>query len=191
MDDETAAAVTGPLLRSARKARGLTLAQVSAQVGLSVTHLSRLEAGKRQPSIGMLMKLAQSYGTGVGELLGESTGTVHHHSRRSDRVTRPGPDGPFGVLTGAPNLRGLHAVELSLDPEDDEHVSTHDDEEVLYVVSGALTLVLGEQQLALTEGDAVHFDARVRHRLTKHSPDTRVVIVCAPSKAASAGAHTG
>ena len=61
----------GDGLRSAREARGLTLDQLSASTGISKAHLSRLESGARQPSVGILVELAGTLGTRVGTLLGE------------------------------------------------------------------------------------------------------------------------
>src|SRR5216684_5562634 len=61
----------GDRLRSAREARGLTLDQLSASTGISKAHLSRLESGARQPSVGILVELAAALGTRVGALLGE------------------------------------------------------------------------------------------------------------------------
>src|SRR6202046_4357797 len=64
----------GDRLRSAREARGLTLDQLSASTGISKAHLSRLESGARQPSVGILVELAGALGTRVGTLLGEDAG---------------------------------------------------------------------------------------------------------------------
>src|ERR1700735_5417805 len=61
----------GDRLRSAREARGLTLDQMSASTGVSKAHLSRLESGERQPSVGILVELAAALGTRVGALFGE------------------------------------------------------------------------------------------------------------------------
>ncbi|MEU0737724.1 helix-turn-helix domain-containing protein, partial [Streptomyces lavendulocolor] len=60
-----------PQLRALRRRRGLTLEAAAQRAGLSPAHLSRLETGRRQPSLPMLLGLARVYGTTVSELLGE------------------------------------------------------------------------------------------------------------------------
>ena len=87
----------GDRLRAAREARGLTLDQLSASTGVSKAHLSRLESGERQPSVGILVELAAALGTRVGALFGEDAdghpaGDVRpgrpaaHRGRAGDRV---------------------------------------------------------------------------------------------------------
>jgi len=43
--------VLGDELRRLREASGLTLAQVGERIGLSISHLSRLESGNRPQSV--------------------------------------------------------------------------------------------------------------------------------------------
>lgn len=157
----------------------MTLQDVSDSIGLSVTHLSRLESGKRQPSVGILMQLARLYGTSVGDLLGENTTTRHHVTTAEERTARPGPDGPFTVLTGLPDLHGLHAVELTLEGQA-HNSSSHEDEEIIYAVTGAVRVTLGDETVDLHQGDALHFDARIEHNLEDLEPPSRLLIVCAP-----------
>ncbi len=177
--EDVATEVSVPLLRQARLGCHMTLQDVSNSIGLSVTHLSRLESGKRQPSVGILMQLARLYGTSVGNLLGERASTRHYLTRAEDRASRPGPDGPFTILSGLPDLRGLHAVELTLEG-DEHHSSSHEDEEIMYALSGAARVTLADEVIELHAGDAIHFDARVEHRLEDLQSQTRILIVCAP-----------
>src|SRR6202042_3922398 len=74
MENAVNVSALGDRLRSAREARGLTLDQLSASTGISKAHLSRLESGARQPSVGILVELAGALGTRVGTLLGEDAG---------------------------------------------------------------------------------------------------------------------
>ena len=58
-------------LREARKAAGLSIAQVAEEMGVSRTAIWLWETGKGTPLIGNLRKLANLYGVSAGELLGE------------------------------------------------------------------------------------------------------------------------
>ena len=71
MKSDLAVGALGERLRAARDARGLTLDQLSTSVGVSKAHLSRLESGDRQPSVGILVEVAAALGTRVSVLLGE------------------------------------------------------------------------------------------------------------------------
>lgn len=47
----------GPRLRAARQQRGWTLADLAGKAGMSISTLSRLEAGRRQASLELLLPL--------------------------------------------------------------------------------------------------------------------------------------
>lgn len=73
----------GPRLRAIRKQRGTTLVEVAAGTGISVSTLSRLEAGhRRRPTLELLLRLAQAYGVQIDELVGAPpTGDPRIHLR--------------------------------------------------------------------------------------------------------------
>src|SRR5918995_5369359 len=60
----------GPRLRALRQQRDMTLTDIAATTGISVSTLSRLEAGQRRPSLELLLPIAQTYGLPVDELIG-------------------------------------------------------------------------------------------------------------------------
>ena len=60
----------GPRLRSLREARALTLTAVAEQSGLSVSALSRVETGNRQPTLDVLIPLARVYRVSLDVLVG-------------------------------------------------------------------------------------------------------------------------
>jgi hypothetical protein len=55
----------GEFCKSARKAAGLTLAQLSARTGIPTRSLVRIEAGEPQAPIGRVMLVLQSLGYGL------------------------------------------------------------------------------------------------------------------------------
>lgn len=71
MDTELAGILDaiGPRLRRLRQARGLTLTAVAEQSGLSVSGLSRIETGRRQPTLDMLIPLARTYHVSLDQLV--------------------------------------------------------------------------------------------------------------------------
>jgi transcriptional regulator with XRE-family HTH domain len=150
----------GPRLRTLRRQREATLADLSTATGISVSTLSRLESGQRRPTLELLLPLARVYGVPIDELVGAPpTGDPRVHLRP---VTRNG-------MTMVPLTRragGLQAYKLiipaarrTIVPEP----QTHDGYEWIYVLSGRLRLVLGDQDLVLTPGEAAEFDTRVPH----------------------------
>ncbi len=59
----------GPRLRRLRQRRDLTLSDLAQETGLSMSTLSRLEAGLRLPTLEQLLPLARAYGVTLDELV--------------------------------------------------------------------------------------------------------------------------
>lgn len=59
----------GTNLREARKRLGLTQEQVAQRSGVHSTEISRIEAGKRDPQISTVRRLAKALGMKPGQLL--------------------------------------------------------------------------------------------------------------------------
>ncbi|QKW05027.1 helix-turn-helix transcriptional regulator [Streptomyces sp. NA04227] len=151
-------------LREHRRVARLTLESAAARAGLSPAHLSRLETGRRQPSLPVLLALARLYGTTVSDLLGET-------GAESEPVVRGGeaeavPAGGWVYRAAGNPSRALQALRVTVPPRvEGDLVRVHPGEEWLYVLSGTLALALGERSYTLAPGDSAHFDSLVPHRI--------------------------
>jgi mannose-6-phosphate isomerase-like protein (cupin superfamily) len=157
--DETLS-IVGDRLRAVRAGRALTLAEVSAATGISVSTLSRLESGRRRPTLELLLQLARTYAVGMDELVGtspvEDPRVPIRPVKRGGRTIVPlsrGATGPRAYKHVIPGLR------RSIDPQP----RAHDGHEWLYVLKGRLRLVLGDREFVLTPGEAAEFDTRTPH----------------------------
>ncbi|MFD4137614.1 helix-turn-helix domain-containing protein [Streptomyces sp. NPDC058572] len=155
-------AAVGPRLRELRRQRGFTLARLAETTGISESTLSRLEGGGRRPNLELLLPLARVYGVPLDELVGAPhTGDPRVHLRP---VRRHG-------MTFVPLSRragGLQAFKLVIPadgPAADPDPRTHEGYEWLYVLSGRLRLLLGDQDLVLKTGEAAEFDTHIPHWL--------------------------
>lgn len=63
----------GPNIRSARLARGLTLAEVGTALGVTRQYVYALESGRRNPGRKHLAKLAEVLGLQLADLLPRRT----------------------------------------------------------------------------------------------------------------------
>ncbi|MEV7802965.1 XRE family transcriptional regulator [Microbispora sp. NPDC088329] len=162
MDDdlEHALVSVGPRLRALRRQRETTLADLSAATGISVSTLSRLESGARRPTLELLLPLARAHGVTLDELVdAPPTGDPRIHLRP---VVRNG----MTMLPLTRRAGGIQAYKLVIaagsgrrEPEP----KTHEGYEWLYVLNGRLRVVLGEQDLVLSPGEAAEFDTRLPH----------------------------
>jgi transcriptional regulator with XRE-family HTH domain len=162
MDDELDGALAGVglRLRALRQQRDTTLADLSAQTGISVSTLSRLESGDRRPTLELLLPLARSYGVTLDELVDvPPTGDPRIHLRpvKGDGMT---------MLPLTRHAAGIQAYKLVIPagkrrrtPE----LKVHEGYEWVYVLDGRLRLVLADRDLVLAPGEAAEFDTRTPH----------------------------
>ena len=155
-------AAVGPRLRALRLRRGITLTDLSAQTGVSVSTLSRLESGDRKPTLELLLPLARAYGVTLDELVdAPPTGDPRVHLRP---MTRQG----MTMIPLTQRAGGIQAYKLIIsaggrDGTNEPDPRTHEGYEWVYVLNGRLRLVLGEHDLTLAPGEAAEFDTRVPH----------------------------
>jgi transcriptional regulator with XRE-family HTH domain len=160
MDDESLeSSLTriGPQLKAARERRGVTLTDLSATTGISVSTLSRLENGRRRPNLELLLPVAQALRTSLDDIVGIPLGDP-----RVPSVARR--QGPLTVvpLSREPGNRQTYKLIIPASLTEPEP-RTHEGYEWLYVLSGRLRLVLGEHDVVMTAGEAAEFDTRVPH----------------------------
>jgi transcriptional regulator with XRE-family HTH domain len=68
---ERAYALIGTLLRQRRNQAGLPQVEVAESVGITRSHLSRIESGTKRISIVRLLKICEVLGTDGGQLISE------------------------------------------------------------------------------------------------------------------------
>ncbi|MFJ7272466.1 helix-turn-helix domain-containing protein [Streptomyces sp. NPDC099050] len=154
-----------PQLRDLRRRAGLTLEAAAARARLSPAHLSRLETGRRQPSLPLLLGLARTYGTTVSELLGETPAVADPIVRAGGPGAREADGWTYWQAGGSG--RGMQAlrVHVPYGRSQGELVRVHPGEEWLYVLQGRLRLRLGETEHLMEPGDSAHFDSLTAHRI--------------------------
>lgn len=162
-------------LKELRDERGITLAVLAEQTGISTAHLSRLEKGLRQPSIGALLQIARVYGVSISELVQEDDQDDYHVVRGEAAVQRHGQDGRYTVLSGP--LETMAVVRVELEAGKRTKAAKHVGEEWLHVLEGAVTLNLAGTILELTSGDSVHFDSSRTHILINTGGGTASVLI--------------
>ena len=150
----------GARLRAARHARGWTLDELATRAQMSVSTLSRLESGKRQASLELLVPLTRQLGVRIDDLVAAPT--------RDPRVRRSviRRDGMV-IVPLAPEGSAVNTYKITYSPDTNgcTELRVHDGYEWLYVIAGKLRLRLGEQDLVLSRGEAAEFDTRIPHAI--------------------------
>ncbi|GAA1857422.1 XRE family transcriptional regulator [Myceligenerans crystallogenes] len=175
----------GPRLRAARQARGWTLDELAERAGMSASTLSRLESGKRQASLELLLPLTRRLGIRVDDLLPAEDA--------DPRVRRPEirRDGQV-IVPLAPEDSRISTYKITFPPRaEPPEPRVHDGFEWFYVLSGRIRLILGDQDLVLARGEAAEFDTRTPHSISATGGKPAQVISIFNDDGARIHTHTG
>ena len=180
METDFAVSALGDRLRAAREGRRLTLDQLSASTGVSKAHLSRLESGERQPSVGILVELAAALGTRVGALLGEDVEGAPLATFTPDAPRHTAAGLEIASSSGFPDSRALEVLRVHVPADREPPVSArHRGEEWIYVLRGILELKYDGVLYELSKDMAAHFDASRPHRLSAARTGAELLLVSA------------
>ncbi|WP_394938470.1 helix-turn-helix domain-containing protein [Psychromicrobium sp. YIM B11713] len=163
MSDEAARALdaVGLRLKELRLQRGVTLAELAAQTGISTSTLSRLEAGLRRPTLEQLLPLAKVHGVTLDEL-------VNAPLTGDPRINlRPiaGQEGAM-ILPLTRRPEGIQAYKFVLprsSSRQEPKLRSHQGYDWVYVLNGSLRVIIGDHDLLLKAGEAAEFDTRTPH----------------------------
>ncbi len=172
----------GTDIREARKARGLTLQQVSSATKLSVGHLSEIERGIASPSVIALHDIANAIGITVGWLFRNDEGTDPNERgivvRANNRRSLAYESGIRDQLL-SPHLHGQLEMLLSRFPAgtgSGPAPYVHRGEEAGIVMQGTFKLWVGEHSFVLQEGDSFSFPSTTPHRYENTGTEEAIVI---------------
>ena len=134
--------------------------------------LSRLETGKRRLAVDHLAPLARALGTSIDALLASQ--------ERADPRVRRGPrmvNGMRVLPLSRSGTSGPRAYHLTLPARGEPEPRAHDGHEWLYVLSGQVRLVLGDQDLVLHPGEAAEFSTWTPHWISGIDGPAEVLVL--------------
>ena len=148
----------GARLKRLRVQRRMTLTGVAETTGISKSTLSRLETGQRRPTLELLLTLSHTYRVPLDALVAApevgdprlQLKPGHIKGRTVIPLTRQ-PDGIQAWKIVIPTSKTA--------PEP----RAHDGYEWIYVLSGHMRLVLGDEDWNLGPGEIAEFDTKVPH----------------------------
>jgi transcriptional regulator with XRE-family HTH domain len=162
----------GERVRQLRKARALTLENLSEVSGLSRAAVSKIERGEMSPTYDSLLKIARGLDTDVSLLIsGRQPAGGGYDITRAGKGAEHRADKRFPTRLLAAELpdRALHAFITEVHSVPIEKYGpwdSHDSEDFLYVLDGVIEVHLRDQaSVQLRKGDSMQMDGRIPHAL--------------------------
>ena len=164
----------GSALRSLRKNRQLTLAEVSARTGLPVSTLSKIETGKMSLSYDKLARLSAGLEVDIAQLFEPNAGAPPTRVQGRRSITRAGEGlavetENYSHLYPGADLLNKHLVPIIAEPHarslaEFGELVRHPGEEFVYILEGTVDLHTDLYAPARLEaGDSMYFDSGMGH----------------------------
>jgi transcriptional regulator with XRE-family HTH domain len=175
----------GQRMRIVRQEKGLTTEDVGQRTGLSPTYVDKIEADELSPPLGVLIRIAKALDMRLGRFI--STGevkpftVVRKHERRivSRYTSAQGDQYGYTYESLAPDKKDRHMEPfmITLVPSGaKKDLSTHAGQEFIYVLEGAMEVILEEHKDVLHPGDSIYYDSSVPHLVRCHGDKETVIL---------------
>jgi transcriptional regulator with XRE-family HTH domain len=183
----------GQKLATVRESLQLTVEQLAERSGCDPALIGRIEAGELVPSLAPLIRLSRALGVRLGTLLDDAGGlgpvvtrkdSAAGVSRLKSLETGTGGPGTLDFFSLAPGKAARHMEPFLVTVHPGPGApSTHEGEELLYVLDGQVEIAYGQETHLLGPGDSIYYDSIVPHRVSAAGgADARLLaVVYAPA----------
>ena len=152
----------GRKIAEARRKKQITLEQVANDTGCSTAYLKQVESGEVMPPVGTMLQISRALQIDSGILLKAQAARdrVQAYKKRTENYA-------YTTLTPGAEKKHLKAFRVTVDAmQDHKGVGyQHEGEEFVYVLEGEIEVTVGDHVNRLTQGDSLHFNSGVRHKL--------------------------
>jgi transcriptional regulator with XRE-family HTH domain len=167
----------GSTIRTIRKRKKITIAQICAETGLSQGFMSQVETNKTSPSIATLDSIAKALNVPLTYLLMKKEERMSIVRKEDRKATTSGSESlKVEHLSSSKSLK-VRLVEFPPGSSTGEAPHAHQGEEVHLVIKGKILAEQGEDSAILTEGDSFSWNACTPHRVRNLSDELSIVLV--------------
>ena len=180
----------GMKVAQVRGYRSLSREQLAVRSSLPLQLIEQIETGGLIPGLAPLIKVARALGVRLGTFLDgeEHAGPVisrKDHLAKAPRFAggtgtdRVGLD--FHALASGKTGRHMEPFIVDVQPDADKQLSTHEGEELLYILEGRVELLYGKESYVLETGDSVYYDSVGPHQVRAvEAPARLLAVIYAP-----------
>jgi quercetin dioxygenase-like cupin family protein len=171
----------GERIKKARQAKKFTLNHVANHTGCSVDYLKRIESGAVMPPVGTLLQISRALEIDSGLLLREQEAAAENRVKAYAKRTE---NYAYTTLTPGAENKHLKAFRVTVDARKN-HKGVgyqHEGEEFVYLLAGRIEVTVGDHVNHLNEGDSIHFNSGIRHKI-KNTGDKKadlLVVIYTP-----------
>ena len=180
----------GPKVRAIRLRKKMGLVELGRHTGLSPAMLSKIERGQPFPTLPTLLRIALVFSVGLDHFfVPERDKPVVGVARHKDRLRFPERQGAREVAYEFESLdfpavqRLLNSYFAEFYPVAPERMQRHQHPgaEFIYVLSGNLSIQIGDETHVIGPRDSIYFDATAPHAYSRNGSKPCCAIVVTTS----------
>lgn len=156
----------GEMIRNTRKEKGMTLEQLSAKCGLSISFLSQVERGLSSLSITSLWVITKALDVPISNFFNlPENPSIYVRSNHHKQSHIPDSSLIYTNLSGPMENKVLDPILVTIPANYSETPSySHEGEEFIYVLEGEILITVQGRTYRLSEGDSIHFPSTISHK---------------------------
>jgi transcriptional regulator with XRE-family HTH domain len=175
----------GQRIKTIRKAKGLSLDELSHMTGFDVDLLARIEKCEVQPQLGTAIKLSKALDSAFGRLVSGVGEKLYAVTRKGEQkivsrsTSQKGKKQAYTYRSLASAVKGRHMESLIVQLEEapDDQRSVHDGEEFISVLEGTVSLDIGDDHFDLEPGDSAYYLSTTPHLIAALEGQATIVAV--------------
>lgn len=157
--------------------KNISLDELSERSGLSRTQIELILNSDTIPSLSPLIKIARALGVRLGTFLDDSEAlgaVVYRSSEQKKAVTfssqLSSANSHLDFVSMASNKSGRamepFLIDVKTSPDQEPVLSSHEGEEFIYVLDGAVKINYGQEVYVVNAGESIYYDSIVEHLVT-------------------------
>lgn len=168
----------GEKIKRLRIEKQLTQEELANRCELSKGFISQLENDLTSPSIATLIDILEILGTNLKEFFSDDSQEKVTY-KDEDMFETENEDLKYKLMWLVPNAQKneMEPIMITLEP-DGQYIEEepHEGEEFGYVLSGAITLHLGDKKYKVKKGESFYYKPRVNHYISNSGKTQAKVI---------------
>ena len=169
--------IVGEKIKTLREAKQISLAYLVERTGLAYEQIERIENNVDIPSLAPLIKIARALGVRLGTFLDDQDGNgavVCRKEEHSDNTISFSNNAmtarthmQYHSLSAAKSDRHMEPfiIDIEVTENTDYELSSHEGEEFIYVMDGAVEISYGKKNHVIEAGDSIYYDSIVPHHV--------------------------
>ena len=169
--------IVGEKIKSIRETKQISVSELAERTGLAEEQINRIENNVDIPSLAPLIKIARALGVRLGTFLDDQdeVGAVVCRKEELNNSTISFSNNAMNARTHMQyhSLSNSKAdrhmepfiIDIQTTEETNYELSSHEGEEFIFVMEGAVEIAYGKKTHVIEAGDSIYYDSIVPHHV--------------------------